>query len=128
MPVLSPAKASVAMAEANTNRCLPSPRENARQRFCRFAGVSERLVLKVRKLLRDGKDLKIVRSRGLNVKKWTITAIRHDAAAVARDLRKFIRKLAAEHKMDVNMMKSIFDDDLGLHRRAELGTDHRKMT
>ncbi len=53
--------------------------------ICKSAGVSERLVFKVKQFLGEATDLKIVHIEGPKVKKLTITAIRHVTTAVERD-------------------------------------------
>jgi hypothetical protein len=47
--------------------------------------MSERFVFKVKKLLRNGRSLKIVRTGGLKEKKWAMTVINSVADAVVRD-------------------------------------------
>jgi hypothetical protein len=73
---------------------------------------------KVKKLIKDGKDLKIIRTGGPKTKKCTAATIRRVAAKIERDLRKSIPKLAAEHKMAVNSMKRILNNDLGMVSRV----------
>jgi hypothetical protein len=51
-------------------------------------------------------------------KERTVGAIRCVITAVARYLRKSISKLDPEHKMAVNLMKLIVNDDLYLHSRV----------
>ncbi len=36
--------------------------------ICRTLAISERLIFKIKKLMKDGKDLKIIRTGGLKVK------------------------------------------------------------
>ncbi len=86
--------------------------------ICRSVGISERLIFKVKKFIKEGKDLKIIRTGGLKMKKRTAATIRRVAAKIERDLRKSIRKLAAEHKMAVNLMKRILNDNLGMMSRV----------
>jgi transposase-like protein len=86
--------------------------------ICRTLGVSERLIFKVKKLVKQGKDLKIVRTGGPKAKKRTVAAIRRVAAGIRRDPKKSIRKLAAEHKMAPSTMKRIVNEDLGMASRV----------
>ncbi len=53
--------------------------------ICLSACMSERFVFKVKKLLRNGRSLKIVRTGGLKEKKWAMTVINSVADAVVRD-------------------------------------------
>jgi uncharacterized protein YerC len=53
--------------------------------ICPSACMSERFVFKVKKLLRHGRSLKIVRTGGLKEKKWAMTVINSVADAVVRD-------------------------------------------
>jgi transposase-like protein len=53
--------------------------------ICRTFGMSERLIFKVKKLVKEGKDLMIIRTGGPKVKKWTVAAIRRVAAGIWRD-------------------------------------------
>jgi hypothetical protein len=98
--VLSPPEPAVGMAEAKCQQVTALLHAGvAVIDICRTLGVSERLILKVKKLVKQGKDLKIVRNGGPKAKKRTVAAIRRVAAGNRRDPKKSIRKLAAEHKM-----------------------------
>ncbi len=84
---------------------------------CRTLAVSERLIFKIKKLIKNGKDLKIIRTGGPKSKKSTVATIRHVTAKIRRDPQKSIRKPAAEH-MAVNSMKRIINEDLGMSSRV----------
>jgi hypothetical protein len=61
--------------------------------ICQSVGILERLIFKVKKLLKDGNDLKVVRTGGPKAKKWTIAAIRRITADKQKDPRKSIRSM-----------------------------------
>jgi hypothetical protein len=85
--------------------------------ICRTLADFERLIFKIKKLIKDGKDLEIIRTGGQKAKKCPAATIRRVAAKIERDPRKLIRKLAAEHNMAVNSIKRILNDDLGMVSR-----------
>jgi hypothetical protein len=94
------------------------PHGTGRRRYLPdFGRLSERLIFKIKKLIKDSKDLKIIRTGGLKAKKRTVATIRRVATKIERDPRKSIRKLAAEHNMAVNSMKRILNEDLGMVSR-----------
>jgi AraC-like DNA-binding protein len=85
--------------------------------ICWTLGVSERLIFKIKKLEKEGKDLKIIRTGGPKVKKRTVAAIHCVAARIRRDPKKSIRKLSAKHNMATSTMKRIVNEDLGMSSR-----------
>jgi hypothetical protein len=84
--------------------------------ICEPAGMSEMFVFKVKQFLRDGNNLKPFRSASPKA----VAPIRCIPAALARDLHESIWKLAAKHKMLVNLMKCIvsISNDYGHHSRV----------
>ncbi len=72
----------------------------------------ERLIFKVKKLLKYGKDLKIDRTGGRKAKKQTFTA------EIQRGPHKSTWNLAAKHKMAVNTMKRTVNKNVGMCSRV----------
>jgi hypothetical protein len=96
---LSPPELAVGMVEAKLQQVVAILHAGvAIFDICRTLGVSDRLIFKVKKLVKEGKDLKIIQTGGLKVKKRTIAAIRRVATGIRRDPKKSIGKLATSHK------------------------------
>ncbi len=82
----SPVEAAVTMAEAKRQQVAALLHTGMTiTDICQSVGVSERLIFKVKKLIKEGKDLKIIRTGGPKMKKRTAATIRRVAAKIERD-------------------------------------------
>jgi hypothetical protein len=61
------------------------PRGNAGRQHLPTLVISERLIFKIKKLIKDGKDLKIIQTGGPKAKKCTAATIRSVATKIERD-------------------------------------------
>ncbi len=90
---LSLAEPAVGMAEAKRQQLAAflNGRPTVTD-ICHTLGMSERLIFKVKKLLKEGKDLKIVHRRPKG-QKWIVAAIGCVATGIRRETKKSIWKL-----------------------------------